>query len=299
MWTFAARALTRLASAVGLLTLVVGIPVGQLHYLGPPLPDHLPSADELRTALTSRDWMTDATLIDGLSVLLWLLWALFIVSVVVELAASIRGVRAPRYRLLAPTQGIAAALVAGLTATIVATAPAPALAPSTFTPPAHASTPAAAVVVVPAVHTSTVAPAAQVNAVALKPVGSVTLLIDGRPYDHQVVKGESLWRIADHYLGDPERWPEIWELNKGKYWPHVSGHTTFSDPDLIFPGWVLTLPADAAAPPGAQPTDPPTEPAPPSGTTSPPPSANPTPSTSPTATAIPTPTAPPRPAAAC
>ena len=27
MWTFAARALTRLASAVGLLTLVIGIPV--------------------------------------------------------------------------------------------------------------------------------------------------------------------------------------------------------------------------------------------------------------------------------
>ncbi|HET8659164.1 MAG TPA: LysM peptidoglycan-binding domain-containing protein [Micromonosporaceae bacterium] len=288
MWTFAARALTRLASAAGLLALVVGIPVGQLHYLGSPLPDRMPSADELRTALTSRDWMTDATLIDGLSVLLWLLWALFIVSVVVELAASIRGVQAPRYRLLAPTQGIAAALVAGLTATIVATAPAPALAPSTFTPPARASTPAAAVVVVPAVHTS--APAAQVNAVALKPVGSVTVLIDGRPYEHKVVKGESLWRIADQYLGDPQRWPEIWELNKGKYWPHVSGRTTFRDPDLIFPGWVLTLPADAAAPPGARPTDPPTESTPPSGTTSPAPSANPTPSTSTTATATPTPT---------
>src|SRR6266545_4674136 len=289
MWTFAARALTRLTSAVGLLALVAGIPAGQLRYIGWPLPDHVPSTDQLRTALTSRDWLTDATLVDGLSVLLWLLWVLFIVSVVVELTASIRGVRAPRYRLLAPTQGIAAALVAGLTATIVATTPA--LTPAPLAPPAHASARTAAVVVVPAVYTSTVAPAAHVDAVALKPVGSVTVLIDGRPYEHKVVKGESLWRIADRFLGDPERWPEIWELNKGKYWPHVSGRTTFSDPDLIFPGWVLTLPTDAAAPPGAQPTDPPPEQTPPPGTTSPPPSANPTPSTSPTITASPSPSA--------
>src|SRR6266545_3966773 len=289
MWTFAARALTRLTSAVGLLALVAGIPAGQLRYIGWPLPDHVPSTDQLRTAPTSRDWLTDATLVDGLSVLLWLLWVLFIVSVVVELTASIRGVRAPRYRLLAPTQGIAAALVAGLTATIVATTPA--LTPAPLAPPAHASARTAAVVVVPAVYTSTVAPAAHVDAVALKPVGSVTVLIDGRPYEHKVVKGESLWRIADRFLGDPERWPEIWELNKGKYWPHVSGRTTFSDPDLIFPGWVLTLPTDAAAPPGAQPTDPPPEQTPPPGTTSPPPSANPTPSTSPTITASPSPSA--------
>src|SRR6266542_4216431 len=211
MWTFAARALTRLTSAVGLLALVAGIPAGQLRYIGWPLPDHVPSTDQLRTALTSRDWLTDATLVDGLSVLLWLLWVLFVVSVLVEVSASIRGVRAPRYRLLAPTQGIAAALVAGLTATTVA--------------PAHVD--------------------ARVDAVAGKPVGSVTVLINGRPHEHTVVKGESLWRIADTYLGDPNRWPEIWQLNKGKYWPHVSGRATFHEPDLNFPGWVLTLPAAA------------------------------------------------------
>src|SRR6266496_2560145 len=125
MWTFAARAVTRLASAAGLLTLIVGIPIGQLRYIGWPLPDHTTTAAELRTALTSRDWLTDTALLNSLSVLLWLLWVLFVVSVLVEVSASIRGVRAPRYRLLAPTQGIAAALVAGLTATIVAAAPAP------------------------------------------------------------------------------------------------------------------------------------------------------------------------------
>jgi hypothetical protein len=82
MWTFA-RALTRLASAVGLLALIAGIPAGQLRYIGWPLPTHVPTAAEWRAALTSRDWLTDATLLDGLSVLLWLLWVLFTISVVV------------------------------------------------------------------------------------------------------------------------------------------------------------------------------------------------------------------------
>jgi two-component SAPR family response regulator len=291
MWTFAARAVTRLSSAAGLLALMAGIPIGQLRYIGWPLPDHTPTAAELRTALTSRDWLTDTVLLNSLSVLLWLLWVLFIVSASLEVSASIRGVPARRYRLLAPTQGIAAALVAGLTATIVATAPAPALTHAPLTPAPHTSDPAAAVAVAPAIPTSAAAPAhvdARVEAVALNPVGSVTVLINGRPHEHTVVKSESLWRIADTYLGNPNRWPEIWQLNKGKYWPHVSGRTTFHDPDLIFPGWELTLPADAA-PPGAQPTDPPPQrPNPPGGATSPPTAASPAPSTSPT-TASPTP----------
>jgi len=280
MWTLIVRAVARLASAVGLLALVVGIPVGQARYIGWPLPHQLPSDEQVRAALTSRDWLTDATLIDGLSVLLWLLWLLFVVSVMVEVVASVRGVPARRYRLLAPTQGLAAALVAGLTATIVATTtPAPALThtPLTVAPPA-ADRPTAAVVVEPAPRTSADA-ATRLDTSVLKPVGTITVLINGRPHQHTVVKGESLWRIADTYLGDPNRWPEIWDLNKGKYWSHVSGRTTFHDPDLIFPGWVLALPADATAPPGTGPVDPPPQSSPP-GPTTPPvtaaPSATPT-----------------------
>jgi two-component SAPR family response regulator/nucleoid-associated protein YgaU len=278
MWTSIIWAVTRLASAVGLLGLVAGIPVGQARYIGWPLPSRLPTGEQLRAALTSRDWLTDATLVNGLSVLLWLLWLLFVISVMVEVAASVRGVRAPRYRLLAPTQGLAAALVAGLTATIVATAPAPALTHAPLTVAPHPSDRPAAVVVVPA--PSTPAATTRVDAVALKPVGTITVLINGQPHQHTVVKGESLWRIAETYLGDANRWPEIWDLNKGKYWPHVSGRTTFHDPDLIFPGWVLSLPADATAPPETDLVDPPPQPAPP-GPSTPPVTVVPTPSATP------------------
>jgi len=282
MWTLLVRAVTRLVSAAGLLVLVVGVPVGQLRNIGWPLPQHMPTADELRRALTSRDWLTDAAYLDALSVLLWLLWLLFTISVVVEVTAAVRGVRAPRYRLLAPTQALAAALVAGITASIVAAAPAPSLVAPASGPTSQAPPPAA-VMLVPAGTTAAALPAGQAEARTFTPVGSVTLLINGQEYTHTVAKGESLWRIADRYLGNPHRWPEIWELNKGKYWPHVSGRTTFHDPDLIFPGWVLTLPADAAPPPARPPHRPPDgQPAPPA-TTSPAPTASPAATASPPA----------------
>ena len=35
----------------------------------------------------------------------------------------------------------------------------------------------------------------------------------GQPY--QVVEGDNLWDIADRYLGDPFRWPEIFESSTG------------------------------------------------------------------------------------
>src|SRR5437868_4564487 len=49
--------------------------------------------------------------------------------------------------------------------------------------------------------------------------------------DHYVVKkDDTLWAIAGRLLGDHERWPEIWHLNKIK------------NPDLIFPGQSLAIP---------------------------------------------------------
>lgn len=53
---------------------------------------------------------------------------------------------------------------------------------------------------------------------------------------------DSLWRLAEDHLGDGLRWRDIWELNRGKEFP-VGSH--LRDPDLIRPGWVLDLPADA------------------------------------------------------
>ena len=65
---------------------------------------------------------------------------------------------------------------------------------------------------------------------------------EAKQVDYTVVSGDYLSSIAARYLGDADRWPEIVELNKNKY-PSLS-----SNPNLIYPGWVLTLPGGSTAP---------------------------------------------------
>ncbi len=52
------------------------------------------------------------------------------------------------------------------------------------------------------------------------------------PVFHTVVKGDSLWKIAEKTLGDGSRYPEIFEANK----------PMLTDPDKIYPGQVLRIP---------------------------------------------------------
>ena len=46
---------------------------------------------------------------------------------------------------------------------------------------------------------------------------------------HIVVRGDTLWDIADHYLGDPFRYPELAALS------HIK------DPHWIYPGDVIRI----------------------------------------------------------
>ena len=53
-----------------------------------------------------------------------------------------------------------------------------------------------------------------------------------------VQPGDTLWGIAEHYLGDPLRWREVFELNEGK----LPAGGVLSHPNVIHPGWRLRLP---------------------------------------------------------
>ncbi|MCA0941899.1 peptidoglycan-binding protein LysM [Yangia mangrovi] len=53
------------------------------------------------------------------------------------------------------------------------------------------------------------------------------------PTFHEVKEGENLWKIAEATLGDGSRYTEIFEANK----------PMLSDPDKIYPGQVLRIPA--------------------------------------------------------
>jgi nucleoid-associated protein YgaU/DNA-binding SARP family transcriptional activator len=64
---------------------------------------------------------------------------------------------------------------------------------------------------------------------------------------HVVEPGDTLWDIAEEELGEPTRYPEIFEANVGDPQP---GGGALTDPDLIQPGWHLDMPA---TPPETQP----------------------------------------------
>ncbi|MFS1513915.1 LysM peptidoglycan-binding domain-containing protein [Chengkuizengella sp. SCS-71B] len=52
---------------------------------------------------------------------------------------------------------------------------------------------------------------------------------------YTIQKGDTLWDLAGKYLGDPMRWPTLYEMNK---------NLVGSNPDLIYPGNQLHLPIE-------------------------------------------------------
>lgn len=68
----------------------------------------------------------------------------------------------------------------------------------------------------------------------------LSLLAQGTSQTHTVKKGDTLWDLAQTYLGDPFRWPEIYRRNTA----------TVADPNLIYPDQVLIISGDVAASPG-------------------------------------------------
>lgn len=244
-----ARRLTALLrilyGTAGLLVLLAGLPLLLAAAVGWPLPRAVPTWEEVRSALGGSS-VSDATILKIAAVVGWLAWAQLVASAAVEASAWARG-RAPLHvPLSGPFQPvvrhllITALLVGGAVRSAAPGPPASAVLAAaeqpapTDCPPAPTPSPAGDA----AAPTSPAAPA---------PAPTYTV----KPRD-------SLWRIAEHALGDGFRWRELYELNRGV--PQPDGRF-LQDPNLIRPGWVLRLPADAnPAMPAA--SDPVTEPAP-------------------------------------
>ncbi len=64
----------------------------------------------------------------------------------------------------------------------------------------------------------------------------------GQRGEHTVTvhRGDTLWEIAQEELGDPSRYPEIFEASQSTTQP---GGAHLADPDVIDLGWTLTIPA--------------------------------------------------------
>ncbi|MEQ4720945.1 hypothetical protein [Nonomuraea sp. B19D2] len=213
------RFLRALAASAVLLATVVGFPVLFYRIAGFPLPNHLPSLQQIANTLTAPD---DGTLFIGaLEVVAWGAWVTFSLSVITEIVAKVQGRRiVPRLPGLRGMQRLAAYLVASATMTVLAPGVSNAAAP----PP---------VVAMAAMH----------------PLGQPATTDVDPPSDERIYlvkKGDSLWGIADKELGSPRRWPTIWKLNAGSRQPHGQ---TFTNPEFIQPGWKLRLTPKRPKPP--------------------------------------------------
>lgn len=295
-----------LVALVVLTGLVVGVPWALWHFVGWPLPHHVPSAAQVGRAL-NRQGIPAQTLVDALAVVVWLTWATLVVSLVVEIPAALSGRHAPRLPIAGIFQPITGRLVAAVIVACLALAPRPAHpgAPGSAGSPTGPTgrRPVAALVIRDATLTARVSPVSSAPTTsAPAPPGSVgspaltTLPASStEPTTYVVQRGDTLWGIAQRELGDPLRWSEIYQLNEGRLQP---GGLSLTDPHWIDPGWTLLLPTPpATAPPAPLPaptttTPAPTNPAPPAPVPVAPRTTSPA-TTSPTTTVpVPTSTAP-------
>jgi DNA-binding SARP family transcriptional activator len=195
----------------GLLLFVVlaGFPAALIALAGSPLPSHAPTPAELEC------WVTDPLqpqFLPGLlAAIAWLFWAL---SATAAVRVAARDTRRLARHLPGPAQSLAATVVGAAAVTA-------SYSPASAAPPA-ATAAAATSPALPARQAPTAGP------------------------DCTVRHGDTLSKIAKQRLGDADRWPVIYKLNRGTTFPQVGGRLT--DPDVIYPGWQLRLPAHATTP---------------------------------------------------
>ncbi len=220
-------ALLRGVGALLVLTaLLVGVPIALWVFVGWPLPHAIPTWGQLRAGLTAHG-IPDEVLLKILACVCWLAWFGLMTSVVTEVAAAIRGRAARRLPLLGFVQPVAAHLIAAVVFAVLATSARPQQARTTPLSAALAG------------HRAVAVAAGESAGDGHRSSRPGRLERAARSY--VVVRHDTLWGIAEHELGDPLRWREIYRLNEGR--PQPDGRP-LTDPNRIYPGWVLRLPAE-------------------------------------------------------
>nr|WP_300015867.1 transcriptional regulator [Pseudonocardia sp.] len=228
-------------AAALLATLVGGVPWALARHVGWPLPERLPTATELELHLFGP--LSSGLLLDVLACACWLAWAAFTVDVArctaVLLARGVEQLRAPGRFRLSPTHALATVLVGAVALSIVGNrlTPRDTRSAAVAWPVAATAGPARAEAV-PLLPVAFAVPDRPGTARSPGDTESATSVIVREP-DPVTGVHDSLWRIADRTLGSGARWPEIYEINRGKPQP---GGGTLTRPSLIYPGEELALP---------------------------------------------------------
>jgi len=213
-------------SLLASVALLIGVPWALAAAVGWPLPRGVPSVEEVSQAL--RDgYLPDGTLVKALALVLWLIWVQLAVAFVLEAIAVARGRHAGTVPVAGGIHKLAGRLVAGITLLGVLSATRGVPIPLPVERPVS-------------VGSTTATMTAMLAGVDKQEVAAAPAAADLPVYEVQ--RRDTLWDIAERHLGDPFRWPEIYELNCNV--PQADGRQLV-DADLILPGWQLQLPADA------------------------------------------------------
>ncbi|MDX6263293.1 MAG: hypothetical protein QOH84_4981 [Kribbellaceae bacterium] len=240
-----------LFSLVAIVAIVGGVPYLLLTFFGTPWPDRMPNRDVLFDELSAQ------TIIGIIAFFIWVAWLHFVICLIAEAVAEVRGHGlSPRIPLGGGSQTLARRLISGVV--LIAGA-------------ASVTLPVASAVTATSVGNPTSVSVAQSNDNSsieafrqTEPRSSVQIGVAPVKHtqtgvrtnnDHagQVVKYtevrppqgrnyDCLWDIAERYLGEGRRYKEIYDLNHNKLQPDGRRLT---NPDLILPGWQVRLPADA------------------------------------------------------
>lgn len=215
--------LRALISLAVLVTLLAGLPT--LLWWGTSIV--APSGiSALSNLLSTQD--SGQVFLLGLAVAGWTGWALFAVSVLVEIPAQLRGRSAPQFRLLVGQRAAATLVGAVLLALPTGTAGAASASPA-------AASPAATSALSPSGMAGEQSAGAQSERGVAKQQTVTHTVATTKP-------AESLWSIAQERLGDGNRWEEIAALNDGRV---MADGRTFHPDAPIHTGWILNLPVDA------------------------------------------------------
>ncbi|ODU06733.1 MAG: hypothetical protein ABS81_03705 [Pseudonocardia sp. SCN 72-86] len=225
------RVLGGLASLVVLIGLLVGIPAALVFLAGNPFP----TGDEISRVLSGPDVGGVFLVGTVLPLIGWLAWLSMAIAILVEIPAQIRRMPAPKLPGLGLQQKGASVLVGAIVAMVTIGGGA--------TAATAAESPAAPATVMSQsfVQTSTASADASSHVDEAAPAPAVQQQT-GPTYTVQ--DGDSLWQIAETHLGQGERWQEIADLNYGV---EQADGWALDGQHWLNAGWVLKLPADAAA----------------------------------------------------
>ncbi len=243
----AAEIVRGLLALVCTLAVAIGVPVGLWAAFQEPWPSTAPTTDWLTAPITTE------TILEVLAAVVWLAWLHFVLCLAVEFVAEVRGRGfGPRV----PGGGVGTqALARRIVATVVLVSGA-----------AGVTVPTASAALADSASSAAVQTVERDGAGKRTAAGPVAERQQGTPQHRQQQPGaaaalradqelryykvdppdgrnyDTLWDIAQRYLGNGLRYKEIVALNRDIVQPDG---TALTNPDLIQPGWMLRLPGDA------------------------------------------------------